>query len=118
MRKPDRAAGEGRRRVMRHRIIAVLAVAMPALAGGASTAAAQIPDSGTVPHVYLIIGENTEITQVNKNNAPYLLNTLKPQGTWLTNYFALTHFSEANYVGMTAGQFDKCQQFDGSAASC
>jgi len=36
----------------------------------------------------------------------------------LTNYFALTHFSEANYVGMMSGQFTRCQQFDGSAASC
>ncbi len=71
-----------------------------------------------MPHVYLIIGENTELTQMNKNNAPYLLGTLKPQGAWLTNYFALTHFSEANYVGMMAGQFNRCQQFDGSAASC
>ena len=104
---------------MRNRIAAVLAVALLTLAGGASVAAAQqVPGSATVPHVYLIIGENTEITQVNKTNAPYLLNTLKPAGTWLTNYFALTHFSEANYIGMTAGQFDKCQQFDGSAASC
>ena len=104
---------------MRNRIAAVLAVALLTLAGGATAAAAQqVPGSATVPHVYLIMGENTEITQVNKNNAPYLLNTLKPEGTWLTNYFALTHFSEANYVGMTAGQFDKCQQFDGSAASC
>ena len=58
-------------------------------------------------HVYLIIGENTELTQLNKNNAPYLLSTLKPQSAWLANYFALTHFSEANYVGMMAGQFNK-----------
>jgi hypothetical protein len=104
---------------MQRRIAVLLAVAFLALVGGSSTAAAlPVPGSATVPHVYLIMGENTELTQVNKNNAPYLLNTLKPEGTWLTNYFALTHFSEANYVGMMAGQFDKCQQFDGSAASC
>lgn len=69
-------------------------------------------------HVFVIIGENTELGQINKSNAPYLLGTLKPQSAWLTSYFALTHFSEANYVGMTSGQFTPCQQFDGSAASC
>jgi hypothetical protein len=72
----------------------------------------------TFNHVYLIIGENTELGQINTSNAPYILNVLKPQGAWFKNYFALTHFSEANYVGMMAGQFDHCQQFDGSAASC
>jgi hypothetical protein len=69
-------------------------------------------------HVFVIMGENTELGQLNMINAPYLLGTLKPQAAWLMNYFALTHFSEANYVGMTSGQFTPCQQFDGSAASC
>jgi len=69
-------------------------------------------------HVFVIMGENTELRQLNKSNAPYLLGNLKPQSAWLTNYFALTHFSEANYIGMTSGQFTHCQQFDGSAASC
>jgi hypothetical protein len=69
-------------------------------------------------HVFLIIGENTELVQINATNSPYIIATLMPQSAWLTNYFALTHFSEANYVGMTSGQFTHCQQFDGSAASC
>jgi len=69
-------------------------------------------------NVFVIMGENTELGQINMTNAPYLLGTLKPEAAWLTNYFALTHFSEANYVGMTSGQFTACQQFDGSAASC
>ncbi len=104
---------------MRHLMATVLAATLLALAGGSAAAAdvEGVPDlTGT--HVYLIIGENTELTQLNKNNAPYLLGTLKPQSAWLANYFALTHFSEANYVGMMAGQFNRCQQFDGSAASC
>jgi hypothetical protein len=46
------------------------------------------------------------------------MGTLKPSSAWLTNYYALTHFSEANYVGMTSGQYTHCEQFDGSAASC
>jgi phosphatidylinositol-3-phosphatase len=69
-------------------------------------------------HVFVIVGENAEITQVNKINSPFLLGTVKPSSAWLTNYFAVTHFSEANYAGMTSGQFTKCQQFDGAIASC
>ncbi|TMK97221.1 MAG: hypothetical protein E6G40_09045, partial [Actinobacteria bacterium] len=69
-------------------------------------------------HVFVIMGENTELGQINTQNAPYLLNTVKQQSAWLTQYFAVTHFSEANYVGMMSGQFTGCQQFDGSAASC
>jgi len=69
-------------------------------------------------HVYLIIGENTSRHQITADNSPYTIGTLKPESAWLTNYFALTHFSEANYVGMTSGQFTSCQQFDYSAASC
>jgi hypothetical protein len=68
--------------------------------------------------VFLIIGENTELGQINTSNSPYIMGTLKPRAAWLTGYFALTHFSEANYIGMMAGQFDACQQFDGSAESC
>jgi hypothetical protein len=76
--------------------------------------------SGVPPlgHVFVIIGENTEVGQINATNSPYIMGTLKPASAWLTNYFALTHFSEANYVGMMSGQFTACQQFDGSAASC
>jgi hypothetical protein len=99
----------------------VVALAMSLMMLVCTTAAASasgVPDLRNTQHVYLIIGENTEITQVNKNDAPFLTGTLKPAGAWLTNYFALTHFSEANYVGMMAGQFNRCQQFDGSAASC
>ena len=69
-------------------------------------------------HVFVIIGENTELGQINKSDAPYLTGTLKPAAAWLTNYFAVTHFSEANYAAMTSGLFTSCQQFDGAIASC
>src|SRR6266540_4283352 len=98
-------------------------VALPALLllGLAVTPARASDPLESVPafgNVFVIMGENTELGQLNMTNAPYLLGTLKPEAAWLTNYFALTHFSEANYVGMTSGQFTACQQFDGSAASC
>ena len=69
-------------------------------------------------HVFVIIGENTELTQINKSDAPFLLGTVKPDSAWLKNYFAVTHFSEANYAAMTSGQFTRCEQFDGAIASC
>jgi hypothetical protein len=103
----------------RTRLLAMLGV-LPLLlvsvrGADASTGLEGVPAFG---HVYVIIGENTELGQINSSDAPYILGTLKPEAAWLTNYFALTHFSEANYVGMTSGQFTACQQFDGSAASC
>jgi phosphatidylinositol-3-phosphatase len=84
-------------------------------AQGAPTSLEGVPVFG---HVFVIMGENTELGQINATNSPYLIGMIKPESAWLTNYFALTHFSEANYVGMTAGQFTSCQQFDGSVASC
>ena len=101
------------------RYVTSLALVALLLCGSSVSASASgVPDLRTTPHVYLIIGENTSIGQINKSNAPFLLQNLKPQGAWLTKYFALTHFSEANYVGMMAGQFTSCQQNDGLAASC
>jgi hypothetical protein len=105
-------------RVRSIRLAALLALLLLGLM--VAPARATDPVEGIPPfgHVFVIIGENTELVQINAVNSPYLLGTLKTQSAWLTNYFALTHFSEANYVGMTSGQFTPCQQFDGSAASC
>jgi hypothetical protein len=114
---------EGREAIVarRFRLLALVAFApLLLLIPGTPPAAASGGAEG-VPgfdHVYLVIGENTELGQINKSNAPFLMGTLKPSSAWLTNYFALTHFSEANYVGMTSGQYTACQQFDYSAASC
>jgi phosphatidylinositol-3-phosphatase len=99
-------------------ILPIVALLVGLLAVSTGTAVAGGVPGLTQSHVYLIMGENTELTQVNKINAPYLTSTLKPAGAWLTDYYALTHFSEANYVGLMSGQFNHCQQFDGSAASC
>jgi hypothetical protein len=101
-----------------HHLLAAAAIVSVMLCCTAAASASGVPNLRNTQHAYLIIGENTEITQVNTNDAPFLMGKLKPAGAWLTNYFALTHFSEANYVGMMAGQFTRCQQFDGSAASC
>jgi len=69
-------------------------------------------------HVFVIIGENAELGNVNRSNSPFLMNQLKPDSAWHTNYFALTHNSLANYVGMTSGQFTFCEQDDDPPADC
>src|SRR5437773_951890 len=81
----------------------------------ASTGDAAVP---AMSHVFVVIGENTQLSQINAGNSPYLLGTLKPDSAWLTDYWATTHYSESNYVAMTSGQFTKCEQKDGSVASC
>jgi hypothetical protein len=88
------------------------------LGGPAAAAPARVEGVPSFGHVFLLVGENKEITRIDAVNAPYITDTLKPQSAWLTNYYALTHFSEANYVGMTSGQYTHCEQFDGSVASC
>jgi hypothetical protein len=64
-------------------------------------------------HVFLIIGENTTYDHLNTTNAPYLMSTIKPNAAWLTQYYAATHWSQANYVALVSGQFTPCEQKDG-----
>jgi hypothetical protein len=102
---------------MKRRLLATLSTV--AVLGLVMTAQATASDSvPTFGHVFLIIGENTTYSQLNKNSAPYLLGTIQPESAWLTNYWAATHYSESNYVALTSGQFTECEQHDGSIASC
>ena len=64
-------------------------------------------------HVFLIIGENTTYDHLDSTNAPYFMNTIRPNAAWLTQYYAATHWSEANYVALVSGQFTECEQKDG-----
>lgn len=94
---------------------AVVAAGMAAGCGGhaqrrAQTSAASgsegVPAFG---HVFLVVGENTSLSQVTPRRAPYLNGTIKPRAAWLTNYHALHDGSLANYVGMMSGQFIRCE---------
>jgi phosphatidylinositol-3-phosphatase len=67
-------------------------------------------------HVFLIIGENTTYDHLTPTNAPYLMQGFKPQAAWFTEYYAATHWSQANYVALVTGQFTRCQQQDYGAA--
>jgi hypothetical protein len=80
----------------------------------AATAAAPASMEG-VPafgHVFLIIGENTTYSHLTTTNAPYLMKTIRPRAAWLADYYAATHWSQANYVALVTGQFTRCEQQD------
>ena len=115
---------------MRSRIAVVLLPVL-ALAAGLTTPAhaTASPASGdvrsaantgegvpTFGHVFLIIGENTTYSHLTAAKAPYLMGTIRPQAAWLTNYYAATHWSQANYVALVTGQFTRCEQKDGGIA--
>ena len=63
-------------------------------------------------HVFLIVGENTSARDVKLDHMPYLVGTLMPQGGSLTNYEALHGGSLADYIGMTAGHYSRCDVND------
>jgi hypothetical protein len=99
-------------------IAAMTAPASPASRASGQVRAAADPSEG-VPgfgHVFLIIGENTTYSHLKASNAPYLLGTIRPRAAWLNNYYAATHWSQANYVALVTGQFTKCEQQDGGSA--
>ena len=88
--------------------------------GGGLAALAQVSAAGSsaderVPrfgHVFVIIGENTDYQHLTATNAPYLMTTIRPSSAWFTNHYAATHWSQANYVALTSGQFTPCEQQD------
>lgn len=67
-------------------------------------------------HVFVIVGENTDYQHLTPTNAPYLTTAIRPASAWLENYYAATHWSQANYVALTSGQFTPCEQADGGYA--
>jgi len=75
----------------------------PAAAGGREG----VPAFG---HVFLVVGENTTYDKVDPASAPYLASTLRSQGAWLTDYYAATHWSQANYMALVTGGFTDCDQ--------
>ena len=101
-------------------ISGIIALALLVVTAVVSTVQASAADP-TVPrfgNVFVIVGENTELVQVNRNSMPYFTQTLKPDAAWLQNYWAITHFSTANYIAMTSGQYTPCEQFDYAPSRC
>ena len=105
---------------MTRRILLTSALAAAAFLAAVAPAGARIADAPAsglegVPHfghVFLIVGENTTYSHLNATRAPYLFGNLRPRSAWFTNYRAATHWSQANYIALTSGQFNHCQQQD------
>jgi hypothetical protein len=87
-------------------VIGVAALAQVSAAGGGADG---VPRFG---HVFVIIGENTDYQHVTPTNMPYLTTAVRPASAWFENYYAATHWSQANYVALTSGRFTACEQAD------
>jgi hypothetical protein len=86
--------------------------AMAASASGGTTRLVAAPTQAPVPsfgHVFVIVGENKALFQLNSQNAPYIMNTLRPESAWMTDYYAITPGSLADYIALTSGQYAPCQ---------
>jgi len=66
----------------------------------------QVPSLGPV---FVIVGENKSLYEINSKDAPYIVNTMEPKSAWFTNYNDVAKGSLADYVGLTSGQFAPCQ---------
>ncbi|HJX08305.1 MAG TPA: alkaline phosphatase family protein [Actinomycetota bacterium] len=101
---------------MRKLIVAAFATMCAVVAPAAPSQAANgVP---TFSHVFVIVGENTSLSQLTTKNAPYQLGTIKPHSAWLTDYWGISHYSTSNYIAMTSGQFLRCHQLDEKPATC
>ena len=72
-------------------------------------AGAQVGDPSTAPeikHVFIVVLENESADNSFAANspAPYLAQTLRSQGAYLPNYYAIGHLSLDNYISMVSGQ--------------
>ncbi len=90
----------------------LLVAGTPTGQGSEATPLSNLPHNA-VPafgHVFVIIGENTALTQLTERSTPYLVNTLKPESAWVTNDYSFpVDGSLANYIGMTSGQYIPCE---------
>ena len=86
---------------------AFLAAAAPVGARIADAPATGLEGVPRFGHVFLIVGENTTYTHLDSTRAPYMMGTLRPRSAWFTNYRAATHWSQANYIALTSGQFNR-----------
>ena len=95
----------------------VVALAFLAVAGatsantataGATSASAANPPIG---HVFVIVLENESASTTfgAGSPAPYLSTTLRSEGAYLPNYYAVGHESNDNYIAMISGQAPTAQ---------
>jgi hypothetical protein len=100
-----------RRRSLRRVLIglggfALVTAGLPALLSGSAQATNATPTANGVPrpdHVVFVIFENTSAGSIIGNpSAPYF-NQLASTGANFTNYFAIEHPSQPNYLDLFSG---------------
>jgi hypothetical protein len=87
---------------MRRALSAAALVALVSLVGAAPGHAAPPP----IKHVFFITLENEDADSTfgADSKAPYLAKTLRSQGLFLPNYYAIGHLSLDNYIAEISGQ--------------
>jgi hypothetical protein len=98
---------------MRSRRVALVGIlAVSSLCAATPTTSPAAGGTDGVPafgNVFVIVGENTSLSELTPRRAPFLTGTLRPQAAWFTRDFALTDGSLGDYVGMMSGQFIRCE---------
>jgi phosphatidylinositol-3-phosphatase len=94
---------------VRRKLLAILAVLVPAALGlAAGTAAAAPYTPPPIKHVWVIMLENESYNytfgSAGHKYAPYLTETLPSEGALLKNYYGTGHDSLDNYVAAVSGQ--------------
>ena len=100
------------------RLLAAIAVTATVLVTPGPTVHATTTHVPAFSTVFVIVGENTSLSQLDRKSAPFQLGWVKPHSAWLTDYWGLSHWSTSNYIGMTSGQFLRCHQLDLKPAEC
>jgi hypothetical protein len=95
--------------------LSLMAVGIPTTPASAAGGLEGVP---SFSKVFVIVGENTSLSQLDRKSAPYQLGWVKPHSAWLTDYWGLSHWSTSDYIGMTSGQFLECHQLDLKPAVC
>ncbi|MGH9080214.1 MAG: alkaline phosphatase family protein, partial [Acidimicrobiales bacterium] len=92
--------------------LAVLAAACSSGSGSPASTSTTAPSTegsatlGRIHHVFLIVLENEGYAATFGSPAddPYLAATLPGEGALLTNYYAIGHLSNDNYIALVSGQ--------------
>ena len=71
-----------------------------------ATTAAATPALPKIGHVFIVILENEDVLATYGPNSPatYLIDTLAPMGTFMSQYYGIGHASLDNYTAAVSGQ--------------
>ncbi|MEA2520497.1 MAG: phosphatidylinositol-3-phosphatase [Actinomycetota bacterium] len=106
--------------MIRRALLVTVALSMSVLAlpGGPARATSRIEGVPAFGNVFVLVGENTTLSQLTTKDAPYQTSWVRQHSAWFTNYWGISHYSTSNYIAMTSGQFIKCEQLDEKPATC